>query len=102
MARREDADRHAVAGQVQDQQRHRDHRQPVADLRDELTGEEEPEVPDPQRAEGVVRAASLFATGDPLDLRGSFDRAPAFDPGATSPSVRRTVGDERSRCWWWC
>ena len=51
------ADRDAAAGEVQDEQRLGDQRQPVADLRDPLADEEQPEVADPQRAERLVREA---------------------------------------------
>ena len=50
----EDAEGDAAVGELQDEQRLGDERQPVADLGDELAGEEEPEVAELQRPEGVA------------------------------------------------
>ena len=49
------AQRNAVVGELQDEQRLRDEREPVADLRDQLAREEQAEVADVQRLERLVR-----------------------------------------------
>jgi len=51
LRRRQPAEVHAVVGELQDEQGLGDQRQPVADLRDPLPGEEQPEVAGLERRE---------------------------------------------------
>src|SRR5262249_26268091 len=81
---RERAQRHAVVRELEDEQRLGDERQPVADLRDQLSREEEPEVSDPERPKGFVEGgADGGHTVNAIVMR--------------SWAARRTEGSDR--CW---
>ena len=57
LGRRQRPDGHTVVRQLEDEEGLGDQGEPVADLRDELSDEEQPEVPHPQRPERVPRPA---------------------------------------------
>ena len=71
LRRREQPEGEAAVRQLEHQQRLRDQRQPVPDLGDELAGEEQSEVADPEGVEGLVAHPPEAAHGRPPETRAS-------------------------------
>ena len=79
------ADREPAPGELEDEQRESDVREPIARVRDQLADEVQPEVAVPQRKERLAQRAAQQRAAEPFGIaRGHADSSGVSDHSAGS------------------